>query len=308
MAAIARDALGIPDGETLGKMKHRHKMEFKKCLQDGKAMMKDKKISKKEGKDKATQLEKNTKERHAAELAWMEEFMSADVLGDDAKAVASSGDGSGPSSASAAAVGGGSLADPSADNDDMESDAGVASKKSRAKARRDRKKAAKDAVAAEVAAERATIVDTRVIETAAINARLAPYSLAVFDVPADGNCLFRAIEHQLARRRAHAGSAVTGGKASPVPGHREIRRIVAEHIRSRGADFGPFLPYEEEDGYDSDPAGALVRYCDRLGNTSMWGGQPEVRAAAEALKVPVVVVQAEGEAFGIGNGGEAAAA
>lgn len=152
---------------------------------------------------------------------------------------------------------------------------------------------------AAIAEEKANTVDPRVTETAAINKKLEPLGLAVFDVPADGNCLFRSIEHQLKRSRASAGEA--------VPGHKDIRTMVAEHIRARGAEYGPFLPYEDGDGFESDAAGALARYCDRLASTAVWGGEPEVRAAADALGKPIVVVQADGNAYGVGPGAEKAA-
>jgi len=48
--------------------------------------------------------------------------------------------------------------------------------------------------------------------------------------------------------------------------------MAAEYIQAHGDDFGPFLPYEPDDGFDSDPARALAKYCDRLATTSVWGG------------------------------------
>lgn len=64
--------ISIPEGETLGKMRHRHKMELKKCQQEGKALLKNKKIPKKEARAQAAQLESDMKERHAAEITYLE--------------------------------------------------------------------------------------------------------------------------------------------------------------------------------------------------------------------------------------------
>ena len=119
-------------------------------------------------------------------------------------------------------------------------------------------------------------------ETAAITALLAPHGLTIRTVPADGSCMFRAVEDQL---------RLLG--ASPVPTQAELRGRAASYIRLHAAEFAPFLPYEESDGYSpsGDPTAAVGRYCARLATSSAWGGHPELRALCATLGRHITVFQ-----------------
>jgi len=184
MAAAADPGVQLIPGESLGKMKQRHKMELKKCQQDGKALLKNKKMPKKEARAQAEALEAETTARHAKELAALELATAGPSLS-DSKDEAASEDAGKPST--------------SADDDA----AAIAAKKSRAQERRMKKKREKDARRKAIEEEKANTVDPRVTETAAINAKLGAFGLQVFDVPADGNCLFRAVVHELHRSTDH---------------------------------------------------------------------------------------------------------
>jgi len=139
-------------------------------------------------------------------------------------------------------------------------------------------------------------------EMSIVSSRVRTLGLAVHEVVADGNCLFRAAAHQLAllaRRGGARGGGAPGGEGEAA--HRELRRRAATFIRLHAEEFAPFLPYLPGDGYPEAPEAApgaarlaLERYCERLASSSSWGGHPELRALAGTLGVPIVVHQAEG--------------
>jgi OTU domain-containing protein 6 len=83
-----------------------------------------------------------------------------------------------------------------------------------------------------------------------------------------------------------------------------LRKRAATYIRLHALEFAPFLPYEPSDGYpEDDPSNevkvkaAVDKYCQRLSSTSVWGGHPEIRALASTLGVPIMIYQAEGDAW-----------
>jgi hypothetical protein len=83
-----------------------------------------------------------------------------------------------------------------------------------------------------------------------------------------------------------------------------LRALAADFMRLNALYFAPFLPYEEQDKYPvglENPtreaiAAAVDSYCTRLTRNGFWGGQPEVRALACCLRLPIVVHQADAEA------------
>jgi OTU domain-containing protein 6 len=62
-------------------------------------------------------------------------------------------------------------------------------------------------------------------------------------------------------------------------------------------DFVPFLPsVEGEHGTGASSTGIIgpreyARYCATIRDTSVWGGEPEIRALSRAYAVPIHVVQ-----------------
>jgi OTU domain-containing protein 6 len=189
------------------------------------------------------------------------------------------------------------------------------------KDRRQAKKAAQEAAAA--AAESATTgyrpspegSTAKEREFKALTAQLQPLSLKIHPIPADGNCLYRAVADQLLT----LATAATASPPPSTPDHRTLRTRAADFIRVYWEDFAPFLPYEEGDAYPAAEAAgevrsAVARYCDRMATSASWGGHPEIRALANVLGCPIVVYRegspplefnpkGEERALGVGGGG-----
>lgn len=104
--------------------------------------------------------------------------------------------------------------------------------------------------------------------------------------------------------RMGGGQAGAGAGGDSGGDYLSLRRRAATYIRLHALEFAPFLPYEPADGYPEDEPNnetkvkaAVDKYCQRLSSTSAWGGHPELRALASTLGVPIMVYQAEGDAW-----------
>ena len=149
---------------------------------------------------------------------------------------------------------------------------------------------------------------------------LKPLRLDVFDVPADGHCLYAALVHQLGQRakakakaeKEKEGGGGGGGDDTDGDGDDKssssgkfdftvasLRALAASHIREHAPAFEPFIDDEElleEGGEEKDGDGTnlskIERYCRRLEGTAAWGGQPELQALASALPATIKVLSA----------------
>ncbi|XP_008710515.2 OTU domain-containing protein 6A [Ursus maritimus] len=111
---------------------------------------------------------------------------------------------------------------------------------------------------------------------------LGSKNLELKDIPADGHCMYRAIQDQL------------------------VFSVTVESLRSRTADYmrkhvDDFLPFFS----DPDTGNAYSRedflsYCDDIVRSPSWGGQLELRALSHVLQTPIEVIQAESPAMVIG--------
>lgn len=110
--------------------------------------------------------------------------------------------------------------------------------------------------------------------------------LSLFEIPADGNCLFSAIEDQLKQQSIE--NNVTN-----------LRGQTAEYMRSHRNEFLPFLVQESTGELYNDDE--FNDFCDRLEMTSEWGGQTEIRALSEVLRQPIEVIQADGPTVTVGD-------
>ncbi|XP_015781662.1 OTU domain-containing protein 6B [Tetranychus urticae] len=109
--------------------------------------------------------------------------------------------------------------------------------------------------------------------------------LSLYDIPSDGDCMFKAIEHQLSLR----------GRKTNV---QELRSVCASELRKRTADFLPFLINTDSDDIMDEER--YHRYCDKIEKTKCWGGNIELQALSYALEVPIKVIQATGPSVDIG--------
>lgn len=102
-------------------------------------------------------------------------------------------------------------------------------------------------------------------------------------IAGDGDCMYSSILHQM---------STIGGQSS-IPTAKELRSMVAEHMRRNKDEFLPFLPFDEKDGAAAD---RLDVYCREVEDKA-WGTQLEVRASSEVLGKRIGVVTSTGVDF-----------
>ncbi|XP_052816865.1 deubiquitinase OTUD6B-like [Mya arenaria] len=122
------------------------------------------------------------------------------------------------------------------------------------------------------------LTSSRNMEAVRITGLLSTRGLQIHEIPSDGNCLYAAICHQMkSRKLTHSVDS--------------LRSKVAAYMREHAADFMPFLTTDSGDCFTDDD---FEKYCVELETTPAWGGQLEIQALCEVLKVPIEVVQSEG--------------
>ena len=99
---------------------------------------------------------------------------------------------------------------------------------------------------------------------------LRSVGLCIVPCIGDGNCLFRAISHQL---------------CGDTDRHFELRLCCVHELRSNARAYEPFLL--EEDGF-----GDMTTYISAMSNDGEWGGNVELIALARAFLVDICVHQA----------------
>lgn len=119
----------------------------------------------------------------------------------------------------------------------------------------------------------------RILESTAIKEILKTNKMEIFNIPADGNCLYCAINHQL---------ETTGRETSTVS---KLRKMTAEFMRQHKEDFLPFMYNDSEEPVDDKQ---FESYCKDVASTKLWGGQLELKALSNVLKCPIKVIQASG--------------
>lgn len=125
----------------------------------------------------------------------------------------------------------------------------------------------------------------RLIEMKRVEDLLEERGLSLCEISSDGDCMYKAIEHQMKLTR-NAPHTVE-----------ELRSKSAEYIRSNKDDFWPFL-LNDQNNLVSDREFEV--YCDKIANTKTWGGHLELKALSNILKVPIEIIQAEGTSIQIG--------
>eukprot|EP00002_Diphylleia_rotans_P029381 TRINITY_DN5985_c0_g1_i1.p1 TRINITY_DN5985_c0_g1~~TRINITY_DN5985_c0_g1_i1.p1 ORF type:complete len:334 (-),score=77.17 TRINITY_DN5985_c0_g1_i1:914-1915(-) len=124
-------------------------------------------------------------------------------------------------------------------------------------------------------------INHRAIEKEKLEKILAPLGLRIHEIPPDGNCLYRAVAHQM-DRIGLSNSAKKEDFAS-------IRLVAANHLRSNVDDFLPFMTTEDGDMHTTE---SYQKYCNQVANSNDWGGELELRALSIALRVPITVFMA----------------
>ncbi|KAG5888459.1 hypothetical protein JTB14_017187 [Gonioctena quinquepunctata] len=121
----------------------------------------------------------------------------------------------------------------------------------------------------------------RILETNAMKQALKLINLKLHNIPADGNCLYLAINHQL---------QVTGRSTHSV---NELRKVTADFMQKNKDEFLPFM-CNELDESEIVSEEQFDNYCKDVATTKLWGGQLELRALSNILKTPIKVIQATG--------------
>uniref|UniRef100_A0A182M366 ubiquitinyl hydrolase 1 n=1 Tax=Anopheles culicifacies TaxID=139723 RepID=A0A182M366_9DIPT len=155
---------------------------------------------------------------------------------------------------------------------------------SKAQRRRDKKAQDNRERDAQIKEEQAQLQKTspRILENNRINEILIKRNMLTHSVPADGDCLYNAINHQLTQ---------LGIGSYSVP---ELRSMAADYIEANRdvmicymshPDTGDMLSPEEFD-----------KYCHQVRATKAWGGEIEIKALSTSLRCPIEVIQAVGPA------------
>uniref|UniRef100_A0A3Q3E7B6 ubiquitinyl hydrolase 1 n=1 Tax=Labrus bergylta TaxID=56723 RepID=A0A3Q3E7B6_9LABR len=114
--------------------------------------------------------------------------------------------------------------------------------------------------------------------------KLALQQLQIKEISSDGHCMYRAIEDQL---------------PEIVMSVKDLRSRTAEHMRSHADDFLPFLTKPNTgDMYTREE---FEHYCSEVEHTAAWGGQLELQALTQVLRLPIEVIQANSSAIKIGE-------
>lgn len=154
-------------------------------------------------------------------------------------------------------------------------------KLSKAQRRREKKSQEDKEREAQIKAEEALNINSpRILEDKKIAELLAKRGLASFSVPADGDCLYNAVKHQLSRIGVFQYETV------------DLRLLAADYIEDNkdsiifymtNPDTGDILSEEE-----------FRKYCHQVRFSKAWGGEIEVKALSSSLKCPIEIIQASG--------------
>lgn len=166
-------------------------------------------------------------------------------------------------------------------------------KSNRQKARLARRAAEQEAAVIQAAKEVAGLPNLRDQEHETMRGNYTLRNLKESEVRPDGHCLYSAIADQLLdagiNLRTNTELASNSReKSPPVPGYKITRQVAASYISHHPDDFVPFLeqPLEE--------------YIRCIRDTAEWGGHLELMALAQAYRVTINVLQADGKVEKIG--------
>ena len=135
------------------------------------------------------------------------------------------------------------------------------SQKTKAMKRREKLEKEEAERAARIAEETSNMgPSNKMLEEEKLQLLLLPLGLSMKEIKADGNCLFRSIEDQLA--------ATADREASDpiVMTHTELRAAAGDYMLAHPADFIPFIFDEDEKGGEEEQ---LKSYADTMANTAV---------------------------------------
>lgn len=107
--------------------------------------------------------------------------------------------------------------------------------------------------------------------------------LKIYDIDADGDCLYRAVEHQLS----------IADDSEQKFTFRELRDKTSQYMLDNADDFMPFLINDHGDLMSLQD---YKSYCNRISRTKEWGGHLELTAISQFTKKIIHIYQAENDA------------
>lgn len=244
----------VEDEEAMLTRHRREKKELQAKIQALKKAKVDKK-KKKEQQDEIARLETDMETRHSEELNKLNSLRISEKL--------------------------------ESTNDDVENEVGGETenvkepKISKAQRRREKKSQDDKERQAQIKVEEAQNKNSpRILEDKKIAELLSKRGLVSHSVPADGDCLYNAVKHQLSRIGVFDYDTA------------DLRQMTADYIEDNkdsiifymtNPDTGDILSEEE-----------FRKYCHQVRNTKSWGGEIEVKALSSGLKCPIEIIQASG--------------
>jgi len=140
---------------------------------------------------------------------------------------------------------------------------------------------------------------------------LQEHNMKIDEVLADGNCLYRAVAHQLFfienrnRNKCEHEQQHEQEQEQKVISFQDIRSICAQSLISNQNIYEPFA------NLDDYNVSTFQEYIEKVRNSCEWGGHLELRALATALKKNIIVYSADSHPLhiqasagaGNGNGG-----
>ncbi|KAF5397706.1 hypothetical protein PHET_09276 [Paragonimus heterotremus] len=117
-----------------------------------------------------------------------------------------------------------------------------------------------------------------------IEEQLFSRKLRIYEIPSDGDCLYRSIAHQLIQRKIavpdlQSGCSIADRKPLTLlddPAHlaQSLRFIASHYLRENRGTFLSFMISSDSGGQMTDDE--YNAYCDSVEKPSVWGGQVEV--------------------------------
>lgn len=104
--------------------------------------------------------------------------------------------------------------------------------------------------------------------------------MKVVEIASDGDCMYKAVEHQLATR--HQCQSSVG----------QLRQATANQLKQHPDQYLPFLTSSSGDTLMNHEE--FEKYCDQVEKTRSWGGNVELKALASHLNTEIQVIQADG--------------
>ncbi|XP_054164860.1 deubiquitinase OTUD6B-like [Oppia nitens] len=125
----------------------------------------------------------------------------------------------------------------------------------------------------------------RLIELDKLKNILSSRGLVMYDIPSDGDCMYRAIEHQLSLNNIKTNVS-------------ELRQKTCDYMKTNKLDYIPFLTSNTGDLMNDEEYDG---YCNDIATTKSWGGQLELRAISHIFRIAIEVIQTEGSPVLIGD-------